>query len=157
MRPTHHRPRPSPRLGARRKQAFHLIGLGIWLSGIAWLVLHYLLRRQGEFGPEAHPLEPWSLKCHGAFAFAALWMSGTLWAVHVVNGWEQKRRRLSGALVFALLALLIVSGYLLYYAGDEDLRNATSIVHWACGVAIALAYAIHRLAHRVSAAGVERP
>jgi Kef-type K+ transport system membrane component KefB len=128
MRPTH-RPRHSPRLGAGRKLAFNVIAIGIWLSGAAWLVLHYLMRQQGEFGPQAHPLEPWALKGHGAFAFAAIWMAGMLWAAHVVNAWPQKRRRPSGIALLCLLIVLIVSGYLLYYAGDEELRSVISTVH----------------------------
>ncbi|MFT4045169.1 MAG: hypothetical protein QM661_00560 [Solimonas sp.] len=147
MRPQH-RPRRSPRLGKPRKLAFNLIAIGVWASGVAWLLLHYLMRRQGEFGPETHPAEPWALKCHGAFAFAALWMSGMLWAVHIGNAWEQHRRRWSGGILFALLAVLIVSGYLLYYAGDETFRGAVSCAHWITGLTIAFAYAGHRLAHR---------
>ncbi|HEY1212563.1 MAG TPA: hypothetical protein VGE93_02920, partial [Bryobacteraceae bacterium] len=59
-------PRPSYRLPRRRQLALYSIGIGVWLTGGLWLLFHYLLVRQGEFGPQTHPLEPWSLKLHGA-------------------------------------------------------------------------------------------
>ena len=52
----------------------------------------YLLTKQGEFGPQSHPLEPWWLKLHGAFAFAFTWFFGLLWGTHVTVAWPRGRR-----------------------------------------------------------------
>ena len=138
------------RLGARRRWLVNLTGLGLWLTGLAWLGLHYFGVRQGEFGAEHNPLEAWSLAAHGAFAFLALWALGLLWGVHVVNGWRLRRRRWTGGVLLGVFAILILSGYLLYYAGEDTVRPAVSLVHWAVGLLVLVAYLAHRLLRRGS-------
>jgi hypothetical protein len=129
-----------------RRLAVYAVALGVWASGVGWLVLRYALRREGPFGPETHPLAPWALKAHGALAFAALWLMGVLWAAHLVNGWTAGRRRWSGGVLFGLALFLILTGYLLYYAGDEQLRDVVSKLHWAAGLGTPLAFTLHRFA-----------
>ena len=135
----------TPRLRTGRRRLVNAVGLGLWASGLAWLLLHYLLQAKGEFGPEPSPLEPWALKLHGLFAFASLWTLGLLWGVHVVNGWSLGRRRWSGGLLLGALGLLTASGWLLYYAGADEVRSATSVVHWAIGLGALPLYLAHRL------------
>jgi hypothetical protein len=65
------------------KIGVYSIVAGLWLSGGLWLLLHYFLTSESEFGPQRNPLEPWWLKFHGAFAFAAIWLFGLLWGKHV--------------------------------------------------------------------------
>ncbi len=142
------RPVSPARLSSRRRLLVNATGLGLWGSGVLWLVFHYFLVRQGEFGPTANPLEPWWLKLHGALAFLAVWTGGLLWGLHVVNGWRLRRRRRSGAIALGLLLVLTVTGYLLYYAGEEGLRSAISLAHWILGLALPLTYVAHRLAER---------
>lgn len=132
------------RLGRPRRLGVYAVALGLWGSGIAWLILRYGFRREGPFGPESHPLEPWALKLHGAFAFAALWAMGLLWAAHIVNGWDAKRRRWSGSALLGLLLFLTVTGYLLYYAGGDDLRAAVSLLHWIAGLGALAVFLLHR-------------
>ncbi len=132
------------RFSRTRRWTVYGIALGLWGSGVGWLALRYALRRDGQFGPEAHPLEPWALKAHGAFAFAALWLMGVVWAAHLVNGWRAGRRRWSGAVLFGLALLLIASGWLLYYAGDDQLRDGVSKLHWVAGLGAPLALLAHR-------------
>lgn len=147
----HRRPVTAARLSARRRLLVNAAGLGVWGSGVLWLVFHYFMVRSGAFGPERSPLEPWWLKLHGAFAFLAVWTGGLLWGLHVVHGWRLKRRRWSGSLLFGLVLLLVASGYLLYYASDERARAAISLVHWIVGLALPLLYLAHRLAKPASA------
>ena len=149
-------PANTARLGGRTRLLVNLSGAGIWTTGVAWLALHYLLVKRGEFGPEQSPLEPWALKAHGAFAFLALWVAGLLWGVHIVRGWGQHRRRWSGSVALGGLLLLILSGYLLYYLGAEQARAVTSVAHWALGLALPLAYLVHRLAEPAQRAAPAR-
>jgi hypothetical protein len=147
-------PRPAParaapvrgpiRLAARRRVLVQSVAAVVWASGAAWLVFHYFVRTRGEFGPEPSPVEPWWLKLHGAAAFGALWAFGLLWGVHVVNGWGARRRRWSGGVMVALALVLIGSGYLLYYAGDDEARAVVSLTHWLIGLAAPLAFLWHR-------------
>lgn len=136
------------RLGKGRKLAFHALWLGLIGSGVVWLFLHYFVLVKGEFGPEHSPFEPLSLKVHGGLAFLALWFGGMMWGTHMLKGWSQKRRRWTGVSLLVVFVVLIVSGYLLYYAGDEDLRSRISLVHWVVGLGIFLVYLVHRLSKR---------
>ncbi len=135
----------SARLTASRRALVNLTWLGVWGTGVAWLVLHYFMVRQGEFGPERSAFEPWALKLHGAFAFLALWTLGLLWGVHIVNGWNLHRRRWSGGALAGVLLVLVVSGYLLYYVGDDQPRAIASLTHWLVGLALPVVYLCHRL------------
>lgn len=135
----------------RRRVAVQTVLFCLWASGAAWLPLHYFLTVKTRFGTAPNPIEPWMLKAHGAFAFAALWTGGLLWGMHIVGGWRSGRRRWSGIAVSAAGALLIGTGWLLYYAGDEDLRAITSVAHWGIGLISPVAFLLHRFARKRSA------
>jgi hypothetical protein len=137
-----------PLFSKRSLRTTHAILAATWLTGAAWLLLHYFLWRQGELGLGPHPFEPWSLKLHGASAFAALWLAGFLWSSHIVPAWTRMRRPASGVTLAALLAALIVSGYLLYYLGDESWRARVALVHWIVGLALPLSVVAHVLDRR---------
>jgi hypothetical protein len=131
-------------LRSKGRVAAYAITAGVWTSGVAWLLFHYFLRRQTEFGLEPHPLEHWWLRLHGAFAFATLWLIGFLSAGHILNGWAAGRRRWSGAFLLAAACLLTITGYLLYYAGGDVFRKSTSLIHWELGIFSALLLLSHR-------------
>lgn len=118
-------------------------GAILWLSGVAWLYLHYFGQHQGEFGPETGPVEPWMLKFHGAAMIAALIGAGSLLVVHVWRGWGYKSQRWLGSLLTGTIALLIVTGYLLYYVGDESLRPWISLLHWIVGLGGLPVFVLH--------------
>jgi len=143
--PTLRAPR-APELSRERRLAVYVVGGGIWLTGAAWLVAHYLLARSGPFGPNPHPLEFWSRATHGAFGFAFLWLIGVLWNVHIPAGWRSFKRRWSGSLMFGVAGWLVVSGYLLYYLGNDQVISAVSVLHWSVGLASAGIFLFHRLA-----------
>jgi hypothetical protein len=119
------------------------VGLGVWLSGAIWLAFHYFVAAPGRFGPMPDPLEPWWLRLHGAFAFAALWLLGSLSTVHVAREWRAGRKRPTGIALVGVLAWLILSGYLLYYVGDDSLRDSVSVLHWSIGLACPVLFAWH--------------
>ena len=135
-------------LGGRRRWALYLVGTGVWLTGGLWLLFHHFLVKQGEFGPTANPLEPWWLRLHGAFAFAAVWIFGLLWGVHITKLWRHKRRRWSGGILTGIFAGLIASGYLLYYVGDDRVRPLVSGFHWVIGLLCPVFFVWHRWRRR---------
>ena len=137
--------RRSARLASWQIWLLSLSGLGLWLSGSAWLVLHYFGQTEGEFGPEMNPLEPWMMKMHGFFLIPALLGIGALFVVHIPKGWDHRRQRLAGIALSVALAVLIASGYLLYYAGGEALREWTSLSHWVLGLALPVSFLWHYL------------
>jgi hypothetical protein len=136
------------RLSHARRISIYAIGIGVWLSGVLWLVFHYFMSHQGSFGQVVSPFEVWSLTLHGAFAFAAIFIFGLLWAAHVPTGWSRRKRRVSGGSLAGILGWLIVSGYLLYYAAGEEFRAAVSLAHWVVGLAAPLVFFAHWLKRR---------
>jgi hypothetical protein len=141
MHVTPQTPRGPAHLGTSHRRFVYAIFAALFVTAALWLAFHYFIVVQGEFGPEHHPLEAWWLKLHGAAAMAALLLFGSLLPEHVRLGWL-RRRNLGSAIPLALLAVfLIVTGYGLYYAGDEDLRSWFSLAHWiagwCCGVVLA--------------------
>ncbi len=120
-------------------------GTLLWLSGAAWLLLHYYGQVAGEFGPETNPLEPWFLRVHGLVLIPALLGFGGLFVVHIPKGWKNSYQRNVGVALTAVLAALIISGYMLYYVGDESLRDWTSLIHWVLGLAIPTLFIWHYL------------
>ncbi len=135
----------SIRLGPKRRLVIYLICTGLWLSGVLWLLFHYFVRTPTDFGPSPHPLESWWLALHGAFGFAAMWMLGLLSGSHVVNGWVSRRRRWSGSILLGASATMALTGYLLYYSGDEALRAISSYAHWGLGLIAPILFLSHRL------------
>jgi len=145
-----------PRLAGEQRLSVYIVGLGLWVSGSLWLVLHYFLTQETAFGPSPHPLEFWSRAAHGAFGFAALWLFGMLWGTHIVDGWRSLRRRWSGSAMFAIFAWLVVSGYLLYYLGGEQTLAVTTLLHWSIGVFCPLPFVLHRFAASARRSAISR-
>ena len=136
------------RLSPRHRRLVYGVFAAIWITGVLWLVFHYFLPRQGEFGAEPHPLEAWWLRLHGAAAFFALWLGGLVWIVHVRHGLARPKRRVSGITLITLFGVLAASGYLLYYASDDALRDSVRLVHWLVGLALIVPFLLHSLRAR---------
>ncbi|HKR92905.1 hypothetical protein [Novosphingobium sp.] len=122
-----------------------LPGSGLWLSGAAWLLLHYFGQKQGDFGPETNPIEPWMMKAHGLALIPALLGIGGMFVVHIPKGWTHLHQRVAGIALCVVLSLLIASGYLLYYVGDDTTRTWASKVHWLIGLGLPVIFVWHYL------------
>lgn len=130
-------------LSRRHKLALYA-GTGlVFITGAAWAGLHWFAAVEGEFGPDFHPAEPWLLKAHGAAAMAVLVLLGTLLPIHVKRGWQARHNRLSGGSLLAFFGLLTLSGYGLYYLGEENARAVTSLAHIWIGLALPAVLAWH--------------
>jgi len=129
-----------------------IYGVAAWLTatGLLWLFAHYLLRSAGEFGESVHPLEPWSMKLHGAGAMAALFFVGSLMNSHMRRALKAERNVASGWSMIALLSTLTASGYGLYYVASEQSRPVWSAVHWIIGLALPLLFLAHIALGRTS-------
>lgn len=136
-------------LSRRHKAVLYAITFALFGTGAAWAWFHYFGKAEGEFGPVIHPAEPWMLKAHGAAAMGILVMLGTLLPIHVKRGWQARRNRSSGGGLLAVFGILTFTGYGLYYAGGEKLREWTSLIHLWLGLALPITIALHVwLGHR---------
>lgn len=141
--------------------ALYAVAATLLISGLLWLWLHNFVRLEGEFGPAPHPAERWSIRIHGAAAFVSLFLLGFVTAQHVIHAWIVRRNRWSGIVFVTLNAVLIGTGYLLYYAAGEDTRPVVSALHWMIGVAYPAFFAWHvlrgRALRRSAGSAIPRP
>lgn len=133
------------RLSRRQRNVTYIVFALAWTSGALWLLFHYFLLRQGQFGPEPHPLEHWWLRLHGLCAFVLLWLGGMLWTQHVRHGLAWPQRRRSGLAILVAFCVLAASGYLIYYADEGGFRDAAGVLHWLFGLALAIPVVAHAL------------
>ena len=113
----------------------HAIFLICAISGVLYLLAH-------EFEIKALRVENHSiLIVHGFAAYFFVLLFGAVMPTHIKAGWKNKRNRLSGGLMVAAMALLLVSGLFLYY-GDVT-RDAALWVHWVIGCGLVLLFPLH--------------
>ena len=135
--------RPSP----WQRQGLVVVAALLMVSGAAWLALHYSLGGGG--GELPHPAEPWLMRLHGAAVFAALFAAGVMAGHHIPAAWRQARRprhaaqRRSGLLICASAALVVLTGYALYYLVPEALRPALGWLHAGAGTGLVVAGGWH--------------
>jgi hypothetical protein len=129
---------PPIRLGEWHQAYLYGMGTILILSGALWLLFHYYVRIPGDFGPTLHPLEPWLLSVHGISAAGILIGFGSVLPGHVRRAWRAARNRITGSIFFGVMLALIVTGYLLYYVGNETARSFLSIFHWVVGLGLPL-------------------
>jgi len=83
------------------------------------------------------------MKVHGGAAMLVLLLLGALLASHVPTGWKEARYKKTGIGILAAAAWLIISGHVLYYSGDEAVRQAASYSHLGIGLALPLLLGFH--------------
>jgi hypothetical protein len=125
-------------LGPRLKSWLYGLTSALWLSGAIWLLL-----------PQAHPAQALGMRIHGAAAMGFLMVFGALLFGHIPVGWREGRQRPSGAPLVALCGVLVLTGWGLYYFGNESLRHWASWIHSAFGLLFPLFLILHiRLGRR---------
>jgi uncharacterized membrane protein len=117
------------RLPASLRLALYTAGALVAASGLAWFA-----------SPSARSV---SMEIHGGASMALLVVIGAVAALHAPAGWRERKNRWSGALVAAGMSVLAVTGFLLYYLGDERARAGVSRAHWAVGLAVSVLLGMH--------------
>ena len=137
------------RLAASLRYALHAAGGVLLLSGALWLALRY----GTPLDPRERELLAASMQVHGAATMAFLVLTGCAVALHAPVAWRERRNLASGTALSCALLLLALTGHLLYYAGDDTVRAATSVVHWIAGIAATGILLWHVAEARRTAAG----
>lgn len=123
-------------LTRRHKAALYFFTLLLLATGIAWWGLDRWAAVRDEFGGLAkHPAQPWMLRLHGAGAFGFLLVFGSLISGHIKRGWQARQNRATGVTLVAVFGILSLTGYALYYLGEESGREFASSAHWWIGLA----------------------
>jgi len=136
-------------LPSRLRWTFYATFTLLFASGLGWWIVHFTT------GPEddasiARTALPWLLKIHGAAAMLSLVVLGVLYPLHIARGLRTDRNRIWGFALVIATTLLIVTGYLLYYASAETLRTVASATHTWTGVGLPLVIALHVIFGRKS-------
>ncbi|MEE3623547.1 hypothetical protein UCD39_06025 [Nitrospirillum sp. BR 11752] len=126
--------------------------LVVALTGLAWMVLHYGRGLIGVDGHAARSAEAWCMKLHGGAVMAALVAFGSVLPHHVRLAWRARRHRLSGVGLISAVLVLVLTGYGLYYLGDEDWHDCASWGHQVVAALAVAACLIHVRAGRKSRA-----
>jgi hypothetical protein len=133
------------RLGTTARRWLYAITTLLVASGAGWIVVHYsdvlLPGRTEELARIAR--EALALKLHGVAAFATLLALGAMLATHALRGWALRRNRASGSVIVAVLVVLTVTGYALYYLVDDRTRPPVSLLHWVLGLAFVPTFVVH--------------
>jgi len=120
------------------------------LTGAVWAVLHYMSRTLGIGEDASRAAAAWLMKLHGAAAMAGLLLLGSLLPLHVRTGLQVGLNAKSGVgMLFGVFALS-ATGWLLYYAGSDSVRETSSLVHLFLGLLLCVLLPVHltRLADR---------
>lgn len=125
-----------------RKRSIHVVAFAALLTGIAWAALHFAA--PGWIDEEiSRRTQVVLLKIHGGAAMLALIALGVLLATHILPALKNPENRKAGITLLAGTATLALTGWGLYYLGDESLRVWTSNIHIAVGMAAAAAFIWH--------------
>ena len=141
-------PRRSTRLPAWQEWAVYVTLGALIVTGLAWLALDQWVRIAGEFGPEPHPAEQWTLIVHGVAAYLFLVVGGAMIPVHIKLGWQSNRNRATGLALGIGCILLALTALGLYYLGADQPRRFASLMHWTVGILVLPLILIHAIRGR---------
>jgi hypothetical protein len=108
----------------------------LWVSGVAWLVLHLAFAAHNEFGTLPNHWEAPLMRVHGLLAVVGVFLLGWLMAAHVGARWAAYRNRPSGIALLATALVLVTSGYALYYSTGGFHDGAARVHEWLGALAI---------------------
>lgn len=120
-------------MGRRHRRTLYAASLALFLSGISWAWIYHL-DEAGRAGEELMRMKTSLIAVHGFSAMVFVLLLGTLLAGHVRRAWHAHKNRKNGVFFLTMACLLTLSGYLLYYLGDEHVRAVVSNFHLWLGV-----------------------
>jgi hypothetical protein len=136
------------------RRLLYSVCLLLLLSGALWAWINHL-DQTAQASERMRDFKPWLLKLHGLSAMLFVLLLGTLLPGHVRRAWRARKNRRNGAFFLTVVGALTLSGYLLYYIGDEAWRNAMSNFHLWLGLAAPVLLSWHiRSGRRAASAPV---
>ena len=105
------------------RRAIYVVCALLWVSGCAWLVVHFAFPTATDFGPGPNPFEPLLLRLHGwvAVCVRCFCSAGLPRTTSAIVG-EESPNRVSGFSLAGFVVVLTASGYALYYTTDRTAR-----------------------------------
>lgn len=106
------------------------------VTGIIYLLGHQFHIQRSTFGNHG------ILAAHGVAAMLATLALGSVLPFHIKAGYKSKKQWWSGFSQLGFLAVLMISGVLLYY-GPEEIRDTTVDTHWIIGLLFFNIFLLH--------------
>ncbi|HLQ13357.1 MAG TPA: hypothetical protein VK130_08965 [Steroidobacteraceae bacterium] len=143
------------RLSQRISAALLAVLGALWLTGVGWLLVHYLYARPGEFGVARQPLETPLLTIHGVLALLGLFLLGWFAGRHagVAAG---RQRRASGWWLTLWMAALVLAGGAQFFLSSELWQARVTLLHEILGAALLLPVLAHGWYFSVAARARDR-
>ncbi len=141
------------KLSVRHRRWVYAILAFVYVTGAAWMVLRYGINGERVLEDGWRLAQAWLLRAHGAAAMLTLVAVGSMLAAHAPTAWKLRENHFSGVCMMGTMAVLALTGWLLYYASGEAVRAWSSWLHMAIGAAGPLSLIWH-LVYRKRAARV---
>lgn len=127
----------------------NLASLLVGGTGLVYAWMIYLVKPADPYAVVNHPFQPTVQHLHILVAPLLVFAGGMVWRRHAWSHWQKgvERRRRSGTSLILTLVPMVVSGYLIQTATDDNWRRIWVIVHL---VASGL-WLLGTLAHQVPA------
>lgn len=125
--------------------SFNILSSAVFLTGVIYFWMKYLLEQEDPFSVINHPLQPLSLDLHILAAPLLLLVFGIIFKPHVlkkIRSHSSANRR-SGWIVLLSCLPMAVSGYLLQILGDPLLLRVSLVIHLASGTFFGATCLIH--------------
>ena len=116
------------------RRLLYVASSALFLSGVVWAWIQHL-DESGKAGSGLLRMKTWLIAIHGFSAMTFVLLLGMILAGHVRRAWNARKNRSNGGFFLISVSLLALSGYALYYLGNEDWRNAASHFHLWLGIA----------------------
>lgn len=108
------------------------------ITGLMYLLGHQFQIQRSALG--THSI----LAAHGIAAILATLALGSVLPFHLKAGYKSKKQWWSGFSQLGFLAVLLISGALLYY-GPEEIRDGVINIHWIVGLLFFFVFLLHTL------------
>ena len=84
-----------------------------------------------------------TMSTHVLFSYVILMILASLAIIHIKSGLKKKKNVISGLTIVASLFLLLFTGLMLLYAGNELAIQISSLLHTLIGLIIFFVYVVH--------------
>lgn len=120
--------------------------LGTALTGVIYLWMKYFMEPSEPWAVINHPLQPWMLKAHILVAPLLVFAIGTVALRHVWHHWRTGigKGLKTGLLTAAMIAPMVVSGYLVQTITNPAALKIVALSHIAFGLVYALGFGTHQ-------------
>lgn len=108
------------------------------ITGLIYLLGHQFHFQRSTLG--THSI----LAAHGIAAILATLALGSVLPFHIKAGYKSRRQLWGGFSQLSLLAVLLISGALLYY-GPEEMRDGAVDTHWIVGLLFFCIFLLHAI------------